>query len=337
MSIVARLSILLLSLLTAGEVLANAEIELNNTAGTANSLSSGVATSGNLYSSSDVDYFKITVGSAGTMEVSTSASTNLYYTKVDVLNSSQQVISSGRVQGDDTFSVGFNQAGTYYFRISQTNTDTDPYSLTVTVNSNITAEIELNNTAGTANSLSSGVATSGNLYSSSDVDYFKITVGSAGTMEVSTSASTNLYYTKVDVLNSSQQVISSGRVQGDDTFSVGFNQAGTYYFRISQTNTDTDPYSLTVTISGDSPSAPTISLLSKTYSSANILISSNGEGAAPITEYTTTCETSTQGETWVEVSIASQAEFADLPPSTQISCVTVATSIIGVSGASNIL
>ena len=41
--IAAPISILLLLLLTAGEVLADAEIESNNTAGTANTLTSGVA------------------------------------------------------------------------------------------------------------------------------------------------------------------------------------------------------------------------------------------------------------------------------------------------------
>ena len=43
MTSVMRLSILLLMLLTAGEVLADAEAESNNTAGTANTLTSGVS------------------------------------------------------------------------------------------------------------------------------------------------------------------------------------------------------------------------------------------------------------------------------------------------------
>ena len=187
MNIVTRLLFFLSLFLMAVGAFADAEVESNNTPATANALTSGTAMSGQLSNASDVDYFKITVGSAGTMQVSTSASMFLIFTEIDVLNSSQQVIASGDVFGDKTFSVGFNQAGTYYFRISQSQADTDPYSLTVTVSSTITAEIESNDTALSANALTSGIAINGQLYSSADVDYFKITVGSSGTMQIRTS------------------------------------------------------------------------------------------------------------------------------------------------------
>ena len=286
MNILTRLLLFLSLLLMAAKVFAAAEIESNDSAEQANALTSGTAMSGQLSNASDVDYFKITVGSAGTMQVSTSASMFLIFTEIDVLNSSQQVIASGDVFGDKTLSVGFNQAGTYYFRISQSQADTDPYSLTVTVSSTITAEIESNDTALSANALTSGVAINGQLYSGADVDYFKIVVGLSGTLQIGTTSDSN---SQIEVLNSSQQVIASGAVFGDKTLSVGFNQAGSYFFKISQTFPNTAPYALTVTITGDPPSAPTISLQSKTHSSAVISIAPNGEGAAPITSYTTTC------------------------------------------------
>jgi len=256
----------------------------------------------------------------------------LIFTEIDVLNSSQQVIASGDVFGDKTLSVGFNQAGTYYFRISQSQADTDPYSLTVTVSSTITAEIESNDTALSANALTSGIAINGQLYSGADVDYFKITVGSSGTMQIRTSGYVSC--TKVEVLNSSQQVIASENVCGDTTFSVGFNQAGSYFFKISQNIPNTAPYALTVSITGDPPSAPTISLQSKTHSSAVISIAPNGEGAAPITSYTTTCSAP---KAEVKISNTNQVEFTEFSPSTEVSCRTVATSVIGNSNVSNIL
>jgi hypothetical protein len=151
------------------------------------------------------------------------------------------------------------------------------------------AEVESNNTAGTANTLTSGVTMNGHLSSASDVDYFNITVGSSGTLEIQTSGYPRA---NVEVLNPSQQLIGTGEIWGTDTFSVGFAQSGAYYIRVvSKDNyTDTDPYNLTVTISGDAPSAPTISLSSKTSTSATIAVASNGEGASPITSYSLSCE-----------------------------------------------
>ena len=139
---------------------------------------------------------------------------------------------------------------------------------------------------------------------------------------------------KVEVLNSSQQVIASENVFGDTTFSVGFNQAGSYFFKISQNIPNTAPYALTVSITGDPPSAPTISLQSKTHSSAVISIAPNGEGAAPITSYTTTCSAP---KAEVKISNTNQVEFTEFSPSTEVSCRTVATSVIGNSSASNTL
>ena len=288
MKFVARLFFLLSSLLAAGGAFADAEVEFNNTAGTANTLTSGVTMNGHLSSASDVDYFKITVGSSGTLEIRTSGYPSA---DIEVLNPSQQLIGTGRIWGTDTFSVGFAQSGTYYLRVvtNSSYSDTDPYDLTVTISSAISAETEFNDSAGQANTLTSGVTMNGHLSSASDVDYFKITVGSSGTLEIRTSGYPSA---DIEVLNPSQQLIGTGRIWGTDTFSVGFAQSGTYYLRVvtNSSYSDTDPYDLTVTITGDPPSAPTIALQSKTYSSATISISPNEEGAAPITSYTTTCE-----------------------------------------------
>jgi hypothetical protein len=65
MNTVTRLLFFLSLLLMAVGAFADAEVESNDTPATANTLTSGVAMSGQLSNASDVDYFKITVGSAG--------------------------------------------------------------------------------------------------------------------------------------------------------------------------------------------------------------------------------------------------------------------------------
>ena len=157
-----------------------------------------------------------------------------------------------------------------------------------------TGETEFNDSTGQANTLTSGVAMEGHLYSASDEDFFKIAVGSSGTLSISIT-SNNL--SGVQILNPSGGVVGAvNYVAGTETMSVGIASSGYYYVRIydgPSFTPNTDPYSLTVTISGDTPSSPTIALQSKTYSSATISISPNGDGAAPITSYTTTCEAPT--------------------------------------------
>ena len=99
----------------------------------------------------------------------------------------------------------------------------------MTASSAISAETEFNDSAGQANTLTSGVTMNGHLSSASDIDYFKISVGSSGTLEIQTSGYPSA---DVEVLNPSQQLIGTGRISGLDTFSVGFAQSGTYYLRV---------------------------------------------------------------------------------------------------------
>ena len=73
-------------------------------------------------------------------------------------------------------------------------------SLTGSVFAFSDAEIERNNTLETANTLASGVTMSGNLYDPTDEDYFRIKVGSSGTLSVDISARN---FADLQVLNSS--------------------------------------------------------------------------------------------------------------------------------------
>ena len=154
------------------------------------------------------------------------------------------------------------------------------------------AEVEFNNSSGQANTLTSGVAVSGHHYDDTDEDYFKINVGSSGTLTVQ-ATSTN--YASLQVLNPSLQVVGSVDYlsSGTKTVSVGVGASGYYYVRLFDSGSsffDTDPYELTVTYEGETPAKPTLTLVSKTSTSVSLSMSSNGDGSSPITQWDTSCE-----------------------------------------------
>ena len=150
-----NIKVILFFLSLTGSVFAfsDAEIERNNTPETANTLASGVTMSGNLYDATDEDYFRIKVGSSGTLSIDISS-----YNRADVqvLNPSLQVVSGlDYLYGQESLSVGVASAGYYYIRIFDGptwNSNTDPYELTVTYNASaISAEVEPNNSSSSAN------------------------------------------------------------------------------------------------------------------------------------------------------------------------------------------
>ena len=273
----------------------DAETETNNNSASANTLTSGVQMSGNLYDDADEDYFRINVGSSGTLSIDISSYYN--YASVQVLNPSLEVVSGiDYISAGESLSVGVASPGYYYIRIfegSIRDATTDPYSLTVTYDASATdAETETNNNSASANTLTSGVQMSGNLYDDTDEDYFRINVGSSGTLSIDISSYYN--YASVQVLNPSLEVVSGiDYISAGESLSVGVASPGYYYIRIfegSIRDATTDPYSLTVTYTGDSPNAPTLSLQSKTSTSATLAITSNGGGSGPIESYTASCE-----------------------------------------------
>ena len=121
----------------------------------------------------------------------------------------------------------------------------------------ITAEFESNNTLDTANTVATGAIISAQLSNSSDVDYFKITVGydaapeSSGYLHLSTSGGGDR--TKIEVVEpwpaagvGAVRVLATGTV-GGKTVRALLPDAGTYYVRISQNSGNSDPYKLHVT------------------------------------------------------------------------------------------
>ena len=92
------------------------EAESNNTSGTANTLTSGSAMTGQLSSSSDLDWYKLTVAAPGVITVALDVPTNssLDYFGLAFYNTSGALQNSYATGSDGTYRFAASAAGTYY-------------------------------------------------------------------------------------------------------------------------------------------------------------------------------------------------------------------------------
>ena len=129
--------------------------------------------------------------------------------------------------------------------------DTGEYSLTGTTATGSTSgiETEANSTRANADAVSSGSPISGQLSSSSDIDYYAIAASEAGTISVNFDSpkSGSSHYFTVSILDSSGTVLASQESGGDLSFSTGIEAAGAYYMAVEEGYFhDTGGYQITV-------------------------------------------------------------------------------------------
>lgn len=120
----------------------SSESESNNTAATANTISVNTTISGNLSSSSDVDWFKFTVSNDGYIYIDFKhdilSSTNTYWEfeifQSDGVTHYDNCYSAWSVKGNENLStnkLGIG-AGTYYLRVDAYSYSSATYSITLT-------------------------------------------------------------------------------------------------------------------------------------------------------------------------------------------------------------
>ena len=99
--------------------MSNVEIESNNSVAAANSLTSGVEMTGQASSSSDVDYYKLYMSSAGTAQFSLSLPSSNYYSyTVDLYDTSGVLQRSYTTSTGGDYSIASQQSGNVYAKIS---------------------------------------------------------------------------------------------------------------------------------------------------------------------------------------------------------------------------
>ena len=194
-------------------------------------------------SAGDIDYFRVTVSSAGRLTVWTTDRTDTYGYIED---SSGNVLDENDDGGeDDNFRVSAAvEPGTYYIRVLGASTSiTGPYALTL--------YLDDDGSPATATPVAVGESIEGEL-SAGDIDYFRVTVTSAGRLTVWTTGNTDTVFIED----------SSGNVLDDDRNSFLVSVAvepGTYYILVSGYDvSSTGPYTLTLHLDDDrSPATAT--------------------------------------------------------------------------------
>ena len=244
------------------------ESESNDTVATADALTANVSVNGRLQSSSDVDYYSLTLAENGhiwldfDLEKLPSGS-NEYWT-VSLRYKSGAEIASCRVTGEALRNrlgdFGLD-AGEYYICVEHPYYySSQVYSLTAGSDDAVW-ESENNDTAAAADVLTSGVPTGGRLLNGDDVDYYAVELAEDARLDLTLAldtvvSTTTSEYWKIRVLDDQLGEIAAYSLPGNQTEytlnPVGL-AAGTYYVEItSPYYYTTEPYRLTATVTPDS-------------------------------------------------------------------------------------
>jgi len=231
------------------------ESEPNGTFGAADGCSLGVPIKGQLSTAGDFDVFSVALSTPGSLTLTIDVPTNAAdsYFLLGLYDGSGVLLSLFETGRDGTYTVGAPAAGTYYFSVSAaTYYDSGQYSLTVTNASGSVAgfESEPNDAADSADALSLRAAVKGQLYDSSDLDWFSFVLAGPGAVTLGFDAPTNANqsYFALEVDDMSGTPLASFNTGRDQTFTFQAPAAGTYFIRVgSAGNYDSGQYSLTVT------------------------------------------------------------------------------------------
>ena len=244
------------------------EMEPNDSTTTATEIKNLDKTySGSIYKLADVDYYKVTLASAGGLGltfshdvVSGSEASSLWKVSIYEASNLRTAVYSQTISGGDkktvTPQIGL-KAGTYYIAVASANSlsfCSDTYKLKVNYSKSAYWEIEGNDTFDTATSIKSGKTYYGSMMGTKDYDYYKIKMEKKGYLKLnikqSSEKSGKIY--RVKVYNADKQELFSTEVPGTDadfsTCKLGLGK-GNYYIRIETyiSNLYTGNYKLTAT------------------------------------------------------------------------------------------
>jgi DUF971 family protein len=239
--------------LTEGAYNSNYEREHNGYNGIGSLLTSDEKMSGQLFSSSDVDFFNIVADQAGTLTVQFDAptSSSLDYFKVTLQDSNFNTLSAIETGKDAQISAAVESAGTYWVKIEDDYYHDDGvYGITASL-SNQTGNVETedNGYFTTADEILNGRAISGQLSNENDWDVFAITfdetVSATLSFDAPTDSSLNYYF--IGIYDQNYDLVDYRFTGSDTTFQSDAVPSGRYYAAItSDEYLSSSTYSLTV-------------------------------------------------------------------------------------------
>jgi len=216
----------------------------------------------NISSRSDVDYFKFQIYSPGNIVVKLShetiMSSTATYWKAYLYNENtfDSHLNSLTLKGSNrisTFQEGL-PIGTYYIKVTDISYSSDNYYLTIEFEPSDLYEKSPNDSIATATEIDLNKEYTGNISSSSDIDYYKFILNKSDTVTISLShetlsASTATYwkiflYGEDDIENA----ISTLTLKGSEKSSYlqEYLTPGNYYIKLKDISYDPDQYHLQV-------------------------------------------------------------------------------------------
>lgn len=226
----------------------NYEKENNNTIRVANSISATSKTIGELQRSSDEDYFKFTLKSAGNVKLKMN---NAGESKtIRLFNSKQEQLVTITTDDDKVGSASRNiglAKGTYYIKIDSHSSMFVPYVLHLKYTKSNYYEKEINNTLRTANLMIFNKSYRGVLEADYDNDYFKFKVTKKKSMTIYLNNSGDRK--TISLYNSKGQEISYFSTNPDfngNSYLKATLGIGTYYMKVLSYYGTNEPYTVRV-------------------------------------------------------------------------------------------
>ena len=274
--------------LTAGST-SGYEVEPDDTHQTATPLALATSITGQLATASDIDYFRVTLGSSGVVNLNLDvpSDSSLAYFKLALVSATGGMLAQFTTGRDSVFRTPVQAAGDYFVAISVDDSffyNSNPYGLSVSLTAGSTAgyEVEPDNTRQTATPLALATSITGQLATVSDIDYFKVTLGSPGVLSLNLDvpSDSSLAYFKLALVSATGAVLAQFTTGRDSVFQAPVQVGGDYYVAISVDDSffyNSNPYRLIATLASSQQNRAPVSANGTATTSEDTVLS----GALP--------------------------------------------------------
>lgn len=217
--------------------------EPNESIAAAATISTGVANSAAITTTTDNDYFKI-VTTATTNNVFSLVGPSGVDFDMQILNSSGTVIGSGTgTTATETVTLNSQAAGTYYIRVFGYNGANSATCYTITATATVVTscssvyDVSTNGTTSGAATIPFNTDVKGLVNPSGDNDYYKFVITTGGTITMTLTTLPANYHLRL--LNSSGSTVQTSSNSGTTNETISRTvTAGTYYARVYPSNTN---------------------------------------------------------------------------------------------------
>jgi bacillolysin len=209
--------------------------EPNNTISQAYAINFSQGYDSYIFSSSDIDYYKVSPTSSGSINlnlINLPGDYDLY-----LVNSSGTVLARSENGGTTSESLTYSNsaAGTYYIKVVGYNgaySTTQAYNLKATFTGGGSSDpYEPNDSTSAAYAIASGTTYNAYIYSTTDVDYYKLSKTTSGTITISLTNLPGDY--DLYLRNSAGTIVAYSENAGTTSESISYSaSAGTYYVEV---------------------------------------------------------------------------------------------------------